>query len=194
MSFIEARLLDGLAYGFSGGPTWSTTRVGLRNGIERRNVKRSRPLHVFKGSFDRREPGVLAELLNVFNATAGAAYGFRFKNWLDYEATSQPLGLASGSSQTVQLEKQYSFGGQDRSVPIRKPNNDVIIYASGVPISATVNTTTGMATFTATLGQAITWTGTFDVPVHFDSDEFSATIETLGATSIDVSVVEDLSA
>ena len=60
MSFIEARLLDDLAYGFSGGPTWRTLITTLRNRHERRNVQAARPQHKFQGSFDRRDRQVLA--------------------------------------------------------------------------------------------------------------------------------------
>lgn len=194
MSFIEERLLDELAFGFSGGPTWRTLVTPLRNRFERRNVQASRPQHQFRGSFDRREAEVVEILLNTYNATFGAAYGFRFRNYLDYRSESEPLGLASGVSQSIQLVKTYTFGGQSNAVPIRKPNSDVIIYADGIAIAATVITTTGMVTVTADPGQILTWSGTFDVPVRFETDDFAATMETVNATSVDIQLIEDMSA
>lgn len=194
MSFIEERLLDNLSGGFAGGPTWKTRRVGLRSGIERRNIDRSRPLHRFQGSWDRREVGVAETLIAAFNATAGAAIGFRFRNWLDYQADNAPLTTATGGSQSIQLSKRYPFGATFRTVPIRKPNSDVVILANGEPISATVSTTTGMVQFSALPGDIITWSGTFDLPVTFDSDEFMATIEQTHIYTIEVTIAEDLSA
>jgi len=194
MSFIEVRLLDNISGGFSGGPTWKTRRIGLRNGIERRNVDRSRPLNRFQGSWDRREEDVLDTLIEAFNATAGSAYGFRFKNWMDYRAINQPLGAATGSDQSVQLVKTYPFGTMARTVAIRKPNDDVTILAGGIEIASSVDTTTGIVTFTGNPGDPITWAGTFDIPVIFDSDEFMGTIEETHVHTVSVALSEDLSA
>lgn len=194
MSFIEERLLDEVAFGFSGGPTWRTLITPLRNRYERRSVQASRPQHRFSGSFDRREIEIIDTLVASFNAAMGAAYGFRFKNWLDYQATLQPLGLATGVLQEIQLTKTYTFGSQSISVPIRKPNNDVVILADEVPTAADIDTTTGIATITAPVGSVLVWTGTFDIPVRFESDEFSATMDTWGANSVAVNLIEDMSA
>jgi uncharacterized protein (TIGR02217 family) len=193
--FIETRLLEDMAYGFSGGPTYNTQIVALRSGIMRRNVQRSRPLNRFSGSFDRREDGVVAALLAAHNATYGAAAGFRFKNWLDYEAIDEVIGTATGSVQSLQLVKNYAFGAASNAVMIRKPvAGTVQLKANGVPILSTTNTTTGVVTFTAPAGHIITWSGEFDIPVSFENDEFAAMIETYGASTIQVQLVEDLSA
>lgn len=193
--FIETRLLDDMAYGFSGGPTYSTTVVGLRSGIQRRLVRRSRPLHRFTGSFDRRDEDVVAALLAAHNATYGAAAGFRFKNWLDYEADDEVIGIGTGAVQSLQLVKNYAFGAASNAVMIRKPvAGTVQLQANGADIASTVNTTTGIVTFTAPTGQTVTWSGEFDIPVSFENDEFVAMIETYGASTIQVQLIEDLSA
>lgn len=194
MSFIEERLMEQLSYGFSGGPTYYTRRVGLRNGITRRNVMRTRPLHVFTGSFDRRDDAAIATLINTFNATRGAAFGFRFKNPMDYQVTDCPLVVADGTSQQVQLEREFTFGTETLRVPVRKPNNDVQLYSNGVPIGSSVDTTTGVVTFVGVNGEQITWTGTFDLPVFFKNDDFMATIEQWNGTTVDLQLEEDLSA
>lgn len=193
--FIDERLLDQMAYGFSGGPTYNTGRVGLRSGIERRQVRRSRPLHRFSGSFDRQDEGVVETLLNAYHATYGAAAGFRLKNWMDYKATDQVIGTGTGSVQSLQLTKTYSFGSASNAVMIRKPvAGTVQLYADGAPIAATINHTTGIATFSAASGAVITWSGEFDIPVSFENDEFVGMIETWGASTISVQLSEDLSA
>ncbi len=193
MSFIEERLLDEMAYGFSGGPTWMTSVTQLRSGIERRNQVRSRPMHRFSASFDSREKSVLDELIGAFNACAGSAYGFRFKDWMDYEALDESFATGTGAEQTVQIVKNYVFGPRSIAVPIRKPLNGVVVKADGVPIAATVSTITGMAAFIAPLGSVVTWSGEFDRPVRFASDDFSGTIDTFGIHSIAVELVEDMS-
>lgn len=194
MSFIEQRLFESISYGFSGGPTWNTGQVPLRSGIIRRNIKRSRPLSKFKGSFNNRDKPTFKLLLDAFNATQGAAYGFRFKNWLDFEALAEPLGVAVDGAQTVQLVKGYAFGSKTTSVPIRKPNADVIVYADGSPIAATVDTTTGEAALTSTAGAVLTWSGTYDIPVMFENDDFMATLMAVRQATVEVSLIEDLAA
>jgi uncharacterized protein (TIGR02217 family) len=128
-------------------------------------------------------------------ATYGAAAGFRFKNWLDYEAVDEVIGTATGAVQSLQLVKNYVFGSASNAVMIRKPvAGTVQLKANGVAIRSTTNTTTGIVTFTAPAGHEITWSGEFDIPVSFESDEFAAMIETYGISTIQVQLVEDLSA
>jgi uncharacterized protein (TIGR02217 family) len=196
MSFIEERLLESLSYGFSGGPTWATNIVTLRSGISRRNVRRDRPLHRFRGSFDRRQEADIQTLLGAFNATAGAAYGFRFKNPLEYQAFDELIGVGTGVEQDLQLVRSYVFGPNTRTVSVRKPNNDVVVrnLETGAVVASSVDTTTGIVTLTAPPGDRLSWTGTFDLPVTFDSDEFVAVIENWDATTVDISLSEDLAA
>ena len=195
MSFIEARLLDDLAYGFSGGPTWRTLITTLRNRHERRNVQAARPQHKFQGSFDRRDRQVLDTLLQTFNATYGAAYGFRFKNWLDYQASGERIAVGTGDPQTAQLTKAYAFGGQSVSIPVRKPVAATVqLFANGAPIASTASGATGTVWFVAPAGHVVTWSGEFDLPVRFENDEFSATIETVETHTVDIRLVEDMSA
>lgn len=195
MSFIEQNLLDPLSWGFSGGPTWQTRRVGLRNGIQRRNVMRSRPLHRFSGSFDLRDDGTLATLIATFNACRGGAYGFRFHNPMDHAVSGESLGVAAGGEETWQLTRTYVFGTESVVVPVRKPIAlGFELTADGVPQATTLDTTTGMVTFTANAGESIAWSGEFDLPVMFSSDEFEGSLETWNATTVEVTLEEDLSA
>lgn len=195
MTFIETRLLDELAYGFSGGPQWRTMVTPLRNRFERRNIQGSRPQHRFSGSFDRREAGVVATLLATHNATYGAAVGFRFKNWLDFTATAQLLPAGTGAARTVQLTKAYTFGASSVAVPIRKPvAATVTLTADGSPLAHSLDAATGMVTYTASPGAVVRWSGEFDLPVRFATDDFSATMDTFGATTVDIELIEDLSA
>lgn len=155
---------------------------------------RSRPMHRFDGSFDNRDHDVKEALLNAFNATRGAAYGFRFKNWLDYELHDELLGIATGGQQTMQIVKRYVFGGEECIVPIRKPNSDVELNVNRVFLPSSVDVTTGLISFNANPGDRITVTGTYDVPVMFENDEFSAVINQSDFHTISIQLVEDLSA
>ena len=197
MSFIELRLLDRLAIGTQGGPTWSTRQVALASGIVRRNAQRSRPLYRFAILYQNLMPDQHRAVRDAFNACRGGAFGFRLRDPSDFEATAEAFAIGTGASQTVQLTKSYAWGPESVARPIRKPNAGVVITANGTPIAATVNTTTGMATFTAPATHIIRWTGTFDVPVRFEADEqiwsFNRAAQSL-VLSADMPLIEDLSA
>ena len=198
MSFIEQRLLDRLAIGTQGGPTWSTRQVALASGIVRRNAQRSRPLYRYSILYQNLLPEYYQDVIDAFNACRGGAFAFRLRDPVDFEAVDEPFAIGTGASQTVQLVKSYPWGTESVARPIRKPNAGVVIRANGVVLpGATVNTTTGIATFTAPAGQSVTWTGTFDVPVRFESDQLIGSFNRAAQVvilSADVPLVEDLSA
>lgn len=200
MSFVEQRLLDCVAYGTQGGPTWLTRKVGLKNGIVKRNPQRTRPLYQFSVIYSKLQDEDHAEVIAAFNACMGGAFGFRIKDWSDFTAVDELLDtLGTGAEQTLQLAKLYTFGTRTIARPIRKPvAGTVTLTADGAPLAATIDYTTGEATFTAGSGDIIRWSGEFDVPVCFQDDELSFGFEDRNADGFfltaDVGMEEDLSA
>ena len=200
MAFIEERLLDCVSYGTQGGPTWLTRKVGLKSGIIRRNPVRSRPLYRFTVVYRNLNPDSHAEVIDAFNACFGGVHSFRLKDWSDFEASNEQLSaLSTGSPQTLQLRKLYTFGGQTVARPIRKPvTGTVTMTRNGVPFSPTsIDYTTGLVTFTQSAGGVIRWSGQFDVPVMFEDDELSFSGDDKGVDGLflmsDVSLMEDIS-
>jgi uncharacterized protein (TIGR02217 family) len=198
MAFIETRLLDCVAYGTQGGPTWSTRRVGLRSGIKRRNAQRRRPLYRFIVLYQNLKEVDHQNVINAFNACRGGVFAFRLKDWSDYRAVDQLVTVGTGAPQTVQLTKLYEFGTQNMSRPIRKPVSATLTDDSA-PLASSVDMTTGMATFTASVGGIVRWSGEFDVPVTFEEDELlfdAVNRSTAGGLLLtaDVGLEEDLSA
>lgn len=197
--FIEERLLDLISYGFTGGPTWATTRVALTSGRVARNAERSRPLHRYSASYDKIKDEDRSAVIDAYNACLGPVYGFRFKDWADYLLVNEYQTDAAEGEQTIQLQKAYTFGPAGSEVttirPIRKPVEDgVIILENDIEIASTIDWTTGLATFTSTAGAIITATGQFDVPVMFDDDELMFSIENWKANTADLSLLEDFQA
>jgi uncharacterized protein (TIGR02217 family) len=192
--FIESRLLDEVANGFAGGPTWYTETVELRSGVIRRRAVRSRPRYRFSAPYQNISPAKCALVIAAFNACQGAARGFRFKDWADYSATAEAIGNTPGAnSNPVQLYKSYTFGGTTVTRTIKKPvSGTVTVYSNGVAKAGTLDATTGLFTPTTawTAGQALTWTGQFDVPVRFSSDELIFDFNTLNALSSNVDLEE----
>lgn len=197
MAFIETRLLDCVAYGTEGGPTWSTRRIGLKSGIIRRNANRSRPMYRFVVLYQHLNPEDHASVIEAFNACRAGVFGFRLKDWSDFQAADQLVTVGTGAEQAIQLTKLYEFGSQNVARPIRKLVN-ASLTDDGDPLSATLNLNTGVATFTASVGGIVRWSGEFDVPVIFEQDElmFAAANRTsMGlALTADVGLIEDLSA
>lgn len=171
--FIEERLLDCVALGTQGGPTWLTRKIGLRSGIIRRNPLRSRPLYRFAVLYRNLEEERHALVINAFNACMGGVDSFRLKDWSDFEAVDELFSVVgTGAPQTLQLTKSYTFGVRTISRPIRKPVvGTVLLTADGAPLPASIDYTTGEATFTTGAGDVLAWSGEFDVPVMFSDDQ-----------------------
>jgi len=195
MLFNETRLLDCVSYGSSFGREFSTRIIGLVSGHERRNANWSRPLGQYSIQFSNLKPQDHAAVKAAHMASMGSLVAFRFKDWTDYTAVAEPLGSAAGGAQTLQLSKSYAFGPITFSQPIFKPvAGTVALTAGGEPIAVTVDSETGMVSFTANPGDAIAWSGEYDVPVRFVSDRLDSDprVRTAGGfiLSSDVDLVE----
>ncbi|MNZ27346.1 hypothetical protein D3C78_445620 [compost metagenome] len=194
--FIEHRLLDKVAYGTQAGLEYRTDVKALRNGAELRSRLWAQPLAKFTVIYRALLPTDREAVVRAFRAAGGRHLGFRMRDPLDYLATDEPLGVATGEEQTVQLTKLYPFGPVTEIAHIKKPVT-VTLKANGVLLPAgAIDLTTGLVTFTADAGQVITWTGEFDKPVRFDDDVLMWTLDAReGATgnrvaSTDVTLTE----
>ena len=199
MMFIEERLLDLVAYGFTGGPGFATTRYNLVSGRVARNAERKRPLNKYQASYEMIKPNDRGLVVDAFNACLGSVYGFRWKDWADYLLITEVQGTAVAGEQTIQLQKSYSFGPVGQEVvtirPIRKPIDGMMtVFLDSIDSGAVIDSTTGEATFTAVGGEEITATGQFDVPVMFDDDQLMFSIENWEANSSSISLSEDFQA
>lgn len=102
--------------------------------------------------------------------------GFRFRDWGDYIATQANTVVTALGGGSYQLKRRYTFGGINFDRTISKPNADAVLFdAGGSPLTATISTTTGIATSVS--GTPATWTGTFDVPVTFLDNDFPEVLE-----------------
>lgn len=195
MAFNEVRLPDCVAYGFTVTPSYSTGIVLLDNGKEVRNVNWTKAKRRFSAMYQNFTPLRFAFLLHAFHASAGSAYPFRMKDATDYQVTLGALGTTPGVNKTpVQLVKVYTFGSLTRTRTIVKPNaTDFQLFENGVAKAGSLDTTTGLFTPTAnwTAAATLTWTGTFDVPVRFASDEMPSSYDEINAITTTCELVED---
>lgn len=181
--FHEVQFPPDISYGASGGPGYSTTVVTTVSGHERRNANWAAARGKWNVAHGLKKREQVAALIAFFRARKGRAYGFRFKDWTDYQAFAQVLGVGDGAIKTFQLVRRYASGGEIETRLIAKPvSGTVKIYRDGVEAVSgwTVNTATGLVTFTTApaSGVQVTADFEFDVPVRFDSDQMDITIET----------------
>ena len=194
--FHEVRFPPDISYGAVGGPGWSTSVVTTVSGHERRNANWSQARGKWNVAHGLKKREQVAALIAFFRARMGRAYGFRFKDWTDHQALAQTLGTGDGSTKSFQLVKRYASGGEVVIRIVTKPvAGTVKLYRDGVQATSgwSVDTATGIATFTTAPAAGVTVTADFefDVPARFDTDQMELTIETyeLGSWS-QIPVVE----
>lgn len=196
MAFVEVRFPVDIAFGSSGGPVYSTDVVETASGFEQRNANWAQARARYNIAHGVKTQTQLDALIAFFRARKGRAEGFRFKDWTDYSANAQTIGTGNGSNTAFQLVKTYTSGNVTESRIITKPvSATVSVYVNTVLQMSgySVNYSTGVVTFTSapSNGTAITATFEFDVPVRFDTDRLSASLDNYGALSwADIPLVE----
>ncbi|MBX6321727.1 MAG: DUF2460 domain-containing protein [Rhodospirillaceae bacterium] len=185
--FHEVQFPPDISYGAVGGPAYSTTIVATVSGREQRNVNWAQARGRWNVAHGLKKREQVAALIAFFRARQGRAYGFRFKDWTDYQLGSanapQPIGLGDAANRLFQLYKRYSSGGVDHDRLIVKPvAGTVRVFEDGVERTTgwTVDITTGLITFAVApaAGHIIAAACEFDVPARFDTDQMDITIET----------------
>lgn len=184
MTFLEERFDARIAFGAVGGPVWSTTKAYAPGGDRAVNRNRTYPLHKYEVSQGIRKNSDFEYVRAFFWNVYGAFDGFRFKDWVDFEVTTDigTTSLVSGS--IYQLERLYSISTRNFRRPIKKPvAGTVLIYrtrssvTTNITGASTIDVTTGQVTVTGHMdGDVYTWAGEFDVPVAFVNDNMDAEI------------------
>jgi hypothetical protein len=121
--FHEVRFPDNIAYGATGGPEFATTVVATGAGHEKRNVNWAEARGRWDVASGLKKQAQIDELIAFFRARRGKAYGFRFKDWTDYKASGQLLGIGDDAQTQFQLVKHYPSGSVIESArsPSRSP-------------------------------------------------------------------------
>lgn len=196
MAFVEARFPADIAYGSSGGPEYSTDIIEMASGYEQRNVNWQQARARYNVAHGVKTQAQLDALIAFFRARKGRAHGFRFKDWTDYTATAQVIGTGDGATTVFQLVKQYVNGSMTETRTISKPVvGSETVYLDDAPQSSgyTLDDTTGEVTFDTPPGVGVTITADFefDVPVRFETDRLSASLDSYGVNSWqDIPVIE----
>lgn len=194
MGFINAVLDEAVAYGFEGGPEYSTNETLLENGLRVTDSAWLFPRHRYHAQFDNLKDVDRDTIVRVIHAVRGKRHSFKFKDWNDYAVEDEALYVPPeyiGTTLPVQLYKTYPFGPAYTIRPIQAIEY-AVIYQDGVPVDGTVDTETGMFyPAAAWVEGSYAWTGSFYVWVHFTSDYNSITINSWQANTVEIELEED---
>lgn len=193
---------DHLALGFRGGPTWSTDKLSMVNGQERRFMNRSVAQHVYVFRYSNQTREYMTELRNFHYDRRGDFYPFLMKDYADFEATNELFALGDGAAVRFPLIRTYTAGFNPYERTIRHPVvSTVTITVNGVPSDAggspspwSIDATTGEVVFAAppALNDLLRWSGQHLVPVRFEGDRLTFINDY--TDHVDAMSVEDLTA
>lgn len=190
MSFHDVRLPVDVERGAKGGPGFNTGVTPLKSGKEQRNINWAQQRCAYDISYGIGSKQLYREVLNFFYVRRGKAYGFRFKDWLDYQLDEEAIGTGNGVLTAFQITKTYTDAGGSYVRNIYKPVSGIQVFLNGVlqtiTTHYTINLTTGIITFLTppSMGVAVTVTGEFDVPVRFDTDSLDVTLQWIEAGQV----------
>lgn len=201
MAFISAVLDEEVAYGFEGGPEYSTSENRLENGVRYADSAWEYARHKYNAQFDNLSDEARAVIINVFHAVRGKRHSFKFKDWNDYIAEQQTLQVTAeynGTTNAVQLYKTYEFGVAYTVRPIQAlvPGTcQVFKLVAGTPVLVAGVFNNELGTFTPDevwdAAATYIWSGEFYVWVHFVDDYNAFTINSWRASTANIELEED---
>jgi uncharacterized protein (TIGR02217 family) len=187
ISFCEERFPTDVSYGISGGPSFHTEIVETAIGHEYRNIRSPYGRNRYNIASGIKTKKQLDKVVAFFRAMKGRAIAFRFKDWLDFEAEQQFIAISDGKLRQYQLVKSYEIGTIAEVKKISKPVKDSVkIYVDGNLYRRARIDDLGLISLYKPLPKGVTITADFefDVPVRFDTDQISASIESYGVHSM----------
>ncbi len=139
--------------------------------------------------------GDFRAILAIWRAHGGSLLPFRFRDWSDYTATAENFGTGAGVETEFQLTMTYDPSQILLNTPgsllyvrdITLVDSAPVIKVAGVTQTVTTDYTIsadGVVTFTSAPTGALTWTGTFDVPVRFDTDQLPVVLNEADIASL----------
>jgi uncharacterized protein (TIGR02217 family) len=178
--FHEVRFPEDISYGSSGGPGFKTTVIELASGHEQRNIDWSLARATYDASYGVKSREAMEDVLDFFHARRGKAYGFRFKDWMDFSMDRQVIGQVDTDGDVeLQIYKRYEpLTAHYYDRPLLKLVPDTVHWwvngEAQDPIA--ISTTSGIISATGLLPNAVVEAQCeFDVPVRFNTDEMLVT-------------------
>ena len=206
----NVRLPEDIEKGAQGGPEFNTTINTVDSGQERRNINWQLPIAKWDVGYGIRTNENHRIIRAFFYARRGMAYGFRFKDWTDFQLVEDP----TDPLQRIRID----FPSQGVGYGINKPYRDAIgttflrrithpVWGSlrmtrvsdGVelpddyvqqnfmwdPVEYRISLERGPSSLSVYL------TGEFDVPVRFNSDQLVQSVRIFNGVEVpDIPIIE----
>jgi uncharacterized protein (TIGR02217 family) len=177
--FIDDTIDECAAFGFTGGPTFRTNIAELRSWREKRNADVDMARHEYSAPYQNISQEGWREIRRMFFVCRGKLHSFRLRDPNDYQADQELFGIGDGVTSTFQLSNLSEADGVTYSRLVQLPVNPTI-YVDGVEVAASVDLHTGEVEFGSNvplLGEALTWSGFFDIKVRFDQDSLPFSLD-----------------
>lgn len=198
MTIPAYRLPEGIERGSGFGPTYRNVIQEAISGNEQRFAQWTKCRGVGDLSFGlltSADPmGDFRAILAMWRAHVGSLYPWRFRDWSDYQANNEFFGTGNGSAVAFQLTMTYDPGlillgvsGALRYIRnIALLDGAPVIKIDSVVASGYTINSAGIVTFATAPASSkpLTWTGMFDVPVRFDTNQLSVIMNEADLASI----------
>ena len=180
--FDDVRFPSDISYGAVGGPQYSTNVQYTANAKEYRNANNAFSRMKYNIYYMLKTGEEMEKLITFFRARHGRAIGFRFKDWSDYKANKQLIGIGNNLDSVFQLKKIYKNDEREYQRIINKPVLDSVkIYLDETQIHEgfVVDYQFGKVKFDSAIPSGIQVFSSFefDVPVRFDIDYLPISID-----------------
>jgi uncharacterized protein (TIGR02217 family) len=150
--FLESpRFPDNIAFGATVGPTYQTIVTPITSGRDGRIVQWTQARIRFEVGMRSMLASVTAQLDAYFRSVKGRAYGFRIKDWTDFNDGGNGVFLPTSTLGVYQMGKVYASGGAlEETRLIQKPVvGTVVSTLNGSVLGSgySLDTTTGLFTW-----------------------------------------------
>jgi uncharacterized protein (TIGR02217 family) len=183
-SFHDVSFPLPLAFGASGGPVRQTEIITLASGHEQRNTAQANSRRRYDAGVGVKSLEDMQTLVAFFESRRGQLHGFRFRDPMDYK-TDGAIGIGDGVTTEFQLSKTYAdvAGTWQRTITKLTAGTLIIKLGTTLTTAFSVDNMTGKTLFDTppANGTAVMAVFEFDVPVRFDTDQLTTSLESFGA-------------
>lgn len=179
------RLPDDVEAGARGGPSFNTSVITLGSGRENRGREWQVARHSWDIGYGIDTPSSFQAVIDFFYACGGRARSFLFKDWADYKGTLETVAAVVSQPTKRQLVKTYTNGIVSYVRVVDHPvAGTLLVYVDNM-LTVAYTIVGGLITFTGgDPGDDVKATFEFDIPVRFDTDQLSLTMENIKSMQI----------